>query len=57
MLTILIRNGIPCVIKVGGRKTLFLNDELARAIEEYASTRGLSDDPVRHGKLGSHMGS
>ena len=57
MLTIITRNGIPCVIKVGGRKTTFLNEELTRAIEEYASTRGLSDDPVRHGKTESHIGS
>src|SRR5437588_169346 len=35
----------------------FLNEELTRAIEEYASTHGLSDDPVRHGKMESHIGS
>ena len=57
MLTIITRNGIPCIIKVGGRKTTFLNEELTRAIEEYASTRGLSDDLVRHGKMESHIGS
>lgn len=57
MLTILIRNGIPCVIKVGGKKTSFMNEGLARAIEDYASTRGLSDDPVRHGKMESQIGS
>jgi hypothetical protein len=56
VLIILIRNGIPCVIKVGGRKTTFLNEELARAIEEYASTRGLSEDPVRHGKMEIQIG-
>ena len=54
---IIIRNGIPCVIKVGGKKTTFLNEGLAQAIEEYASTRGLSDNPVRHGKTESHRGS
>jgi len=57
VLTIIIRNGIPCVIKVGGRKTTFLNEGLTRAIEEYVSTRGLSDDPVRHGKVGASVGS
>ena len=57
VLIVLIRNGVPCVIKIGGRKTTFLNEALARAIEEYASTRGLSDDPVRHRRMESHIGS
>jgi hypothetical protein len=27
-----------------------LNEDLVQAIEEYASTRGMSDDPIRHGQ-------
>ena len=39
---------MPCVIKVGGGGAALLNEELVRAIEEYASTRSKSDDPIRH---------
>ena len=39
---------MPCAIKVGGMGTTLLREELVRAIEEYASTRNILDDPVRH---------
>ena len=46
------RNGIPCVIKFRGAKMASWNAGLVQAIEEYANTRKVSDDPVRHGQMG-----
>ena len=49
----MIRHGIPCVIKAGENKACELLPDIESAVRQYANTRDIGADHIRHGATGT----
>ena len=51
----MIRHGIPCVIKAGENKASELLPDIESAVHQYANTRDIGADHIRHGAAGTRQ--
>lgn len=49
----MIRNGVPCVIKVGEKKTSWVLPQVESAVHKYVASRNVAADHIRHGAEGT----